>query len=346
MTKLFTPPSTSGTLIADPAKINQSAAHRLWYHYGAWAEGQTVWKDSGGTWHTQLSPYQGGSTDRVFYDGVLTSEEGPDEGLATAEQVYLGGHVYEVSDSVATELTSAGFGSYLNTEPVTLHWTQDEADLLSKVTISVDSPNVSASPVVEQTQGVFRLASGDDVAQSGLREFWTHPHTDGWTDTTATFTVDPPNFGTFGVGNVLPQAGVALRLNDDGATMRAVTINNNIIFGVSVLNIGVWAANLDGTGFVNRQHSFDFPDQFVPFPFTVEAVLVDNLVTISIYPAGGSIIEGPSHVETLDLDTDCGDAGTIPTPTGTGINGVLCAHIGTSSLSACRFGRVDFVRTS
>jgi hypothetical protein len=282
----------------------------------------------------------------VFYRGELVSESDPDEGLATAEQVYLGGHVHEVSDAVASELTSAGFGAYLNLENVTLHWTPDEAALLDKVTISVDSPNVSADPAVEQGQGVFRLASGDDDDQSGLREFWTHPHTDGWTDVTATFTVDPPNFGDFGGLDILPQSGVAHRLNDDGSQMRAVTVNNNILFGVSVLNIGVWEADLDGTNFANRQHSFDYPDQFVPFPFTVEATLVDNLITISIYPAGGSVIEGPSHVETLDLDVDCGDAGTIPTPTGTGVNGVLSAHLGTSDLSANRFGRVDFVRLS
>ncbi|NIR34905.1 MAG: hypothetical protein GWN07_02310, partial [Actinobacteria bacterium] len=76
------------------------------------SEGKTVWKDSLGVWHSSLSPYQGGST-TTTHDGGTTTVEGPDEGLATAEHVFLGGHVYTVDSSVAAELVAAGFGDNL-----------------------------------------------------------------------------------------------------------------------------------------------------------------------------------------------------------------------------------------
>lgn len=109
----FTPPTTDGRLIADPAKRGRSGAHALWSHYGSWATGKTVWKDSLGVWHESLTPYQGGATHRVFSGGVLISETGPDEGLDTAQVVYLGGHVHEITEAEAAELTTAGYGAYI-----------------------------------------------------------------------------------------------------------------------------------------------------------------------------------------------------------------------------------------
>lgn len=106
---LFRPPVTAGRLIADPAKRRRSGAHALWSHYGAWAAGQTVWKDAAGAWHSSSAPYQGGAVHRVFDGGVLVSETAVDAGLATAQEVYQGGHVYEVTEAKRDELVAAGF---------------------------------------------------------------------------------------------------------------------------------------------------------------------------------------------------------------------------------------------
>ncbi len=96
----------------DPAKVATDPAHALARFYGAWETGQTVWKDSQGVWHTSLIPYLGGATQTVHdWDGSTTT--GPDEGLATAQKVYLGGHVHTITDDEATELTAAGFGAFI-----------------------------------------------------------------------------------------------------------------------------------------------------------------------------------------------------------------------------------------
>jgi hypothetical protein len=136
----FTPPTTAGRLIADPAKRHRSGAHALWRHYGAWETGQTVWKDSLGVWHTALVPFQGGGVHRVFKDGVLVSETGPDEGLATAQVVYLGGHVYDITEAEATELINAGFGAGVDDIFI------DGGSALGEVNDFVDSGSASSPP--------------------------------------------------------------------------------------------------------------------------------------------------------------------------------------------------------
>lgn len=46
--------------------------------------------------------------------GVYSSYRYPSQGeVLAAEEVYLGGHIYEVSDSIAARLTTAGYGDYL-----------------------------------------------------------------------------------------------------------------------------------------------------------------------------------------------------------------------------------------
>jgi hypothetical protein len=108
----FTPPTTDGNLIADPAKVGSDPAHALFRHYGAWEAGKTVWKDAQGVWHESLSPYLGGAT-YTTHDGDETTTSGPDAGLATAQRVYLGGHVYEITSQEETELIAAGYGAYI-----------------------------------------------------------------------------------------------------------------------------------------------------------------------------------------------------------------------------------------
>lgn len=100
----FTPPVTDGV----PVSRSDDPGDTLWRYYGSWAMGQTVWKDQAGVWHAQTWPYQGGST-TTTHDGDTTTVTAPDEGLATAQEVYLGGHVHEISDAKAVELMDAGF---------------------------------------------------------------------------------------------------------------------------------------------------------------------------------------------------------------------------------------------
>lgn len=105
----FTPPVTDGNALGDPD--NPAIEHRLWRHYGAWAQGMTVWKDSLGVWHQNAYPYQGGGTTTVHdWDGTTTTT--PDEGIDTAAVVYLGGHEHpigEAGDADFDDLVAAGY---------------------------------------------------------------------------------------------------------------------------------------------------------------------------------------------------------------------------------------------
>ena len=68
-------------------------ATRLFRHYKRRARGQSVLKIDG-TYATYTYP----TTDQI----------------ASATEVYLGGHVYEVSSAIATALTNAGYGDQLS----------------------------------------------------------------------------------------------------------------------------------------------------------------------------------------------------------------------------------------
>lgn len=46
--------------------------------------------------------------------GVYSSYRYPSQGeVLAAEEVYLGGHIYEVDDATAARLTAAGYGEFL-----------------------------------------------------------------------------------------------------------------------------------------------------------------------------------------------------------------------------------------
>ena len=105
----FTPPTTAGMPTADPAK--NDVHNRHWSFFGSWAMGKTVWKDSEGTWHEAIFPYQGGE----FYrdgDGVTTTPTSVNH-LADAQVVYLGGHVYDLTAEEEADLIAGGYGDYI-----------------------------------------------------------------------------------------------------------------------------------------------------------------------------------------------------------------------------------------
>lgn len=78
-------------------------------------------------WFTPPSRLEKRGTDRLFgrvnvhqgltvikRDGFYSTVEIPaSDDFATAEEVYLGGHTYVVSEAIAAELVDAGYGSFL-----------------------------------------------------------------------------------------------------------------------------------------------------------------------------------------------------------------------------------------
>lgn len=78
-------------------------------------------------WFTPPTRYEKRGTDRLFgrvnvaqgqtvikRDGVYQTVELPEsDGFESAEEVYLGGHIYLINDEVATALTDAGYGEFL-----------------------------------------------------------------------------------------------------------------------------------------------------------------------------------------------------------------------------------------
>ena len=101
----FTPPFRDGRSMVGPPGHPLNPLMRYW---GAWATGATVWKDSLGAWHESIAPYEGGATQTV-HNGSVTTVRGPDEGLATAQVYYLGGHVYTITEAAADELEALGY---------------------------------------------------------------------------------------------------------------------------------------------------------------------------------------------------------------------------------------------
>lgn len=213
----------------------------------------------------------------------------------------------------------------------TRRYTIDNAGQLTKQTMAVDGTHTSSAAAAGGYLQVT-LSAGTAVGFSNLRDVYIRDGIVG-ADFHARTTFDPPFFGDAGGGvNILPQHGLVLRYQRD-TKQRAVLVNANIIFGVPMLNIGVWEANLDGTGFANRQAA-GFPAPFgLPFPYTVEARLDGNVVHARQWHVGDPVPgwDDPTLARTIDLDTDAGDAVAIPTPVGVGGAGLAAAHLGTST---------------
>ena len=87
----FTPPIalTNPPVLPD----TRGVAYRLFRHYGPWPVGRTV----------------------LRIDGVYATYDTPDQlTVASATEVYMGGHVYEISAATATALTNAGYGEFIS----------------------------------------------------------------------------------------------------------------------------------------------------------------------------------------------------------------------------------------
>lgn len=327
--RLFTPPTEPEIPLYDPD--DRRKVNALLRHYKPLEKGVTVLK-SGGAWA------------RAPYPSINQ--------LRDADKALLGGHVHEITDAEATELTAAGFGDRINLEDVELTFKPHQlARLATHWTLSTSGTDATGPAAVDgHERGVIGpLVAGASDDFGNLREWWLHEYTQGWTDSHIICEgIDPPYFGDQGDGNtIIPQGGAVLRAKFDGTYNRGVTINNGVFLSLPITNVGVWQALPDGTSYSNRQYSWPFFESLA-LPWAFEAKLQGNTVQIRIWTAGGRPPEWthPTQAKTINLDTDAGNAAAIPTPTGTGTNGLIVAHLGTDSRSQVRLRRTTFKRLS
>lgn len=314
----------------------------------------------------------------------ITTLEGPTEGILTAQEFFAGGHIHHITEAQRTKLETAGFGAGINiATPVVGTWKREELGLLERVLMTQvvgESSVVDVETLVppfdpahqpgEHPEGgeheriVFSHAmpDPDGSGQVTLREFFLHSDTDGWENVHVVCEgVDPPWFGTIAGGldnDLIPQGGTVLRFKPaagepDGRN-KGVTINNGSFLGIPVINIGVWSALPGGTGFLNRQFGtnlFAIPS----FPWAFEAFLVGSTVALRAWSAHDGHLPRPrwedftanddgSHVWVVDLETQAGDPGPNPTPTGPGSSGLIVAHLGRDPRSQVRLRRTSFNR--
>jgi hypothetical protein len=210
---------------------------------------------------------------------------------------------------------------------------------LTKQTFSVDGANNSTVAINPATAPgpylQFTLTAGVQGA-SNLRDIYVRSELVA-TDFHARFTTDPPFFGDPDAGGPLnainPQAGVGLRYQRD-TKQRAVVVWQNVTFLTTGILVGVWQANLDGTGFANRQYPILFPAPLgLSLPWTAEARLRGKIVDVRYWNPGQAVPgwKDPNQARSLNLDTDCGDSVAIPTPVGSGQAGWIAAHLGTDT---------------
>lgn len=244
---------------------------------------------------------------------------------------------------VSERVTRNRVADWLNRSGTRRHTVEKVAGQLTKHTMTVDGTHASAA-VVEDGYLKVALTAGTVPGFSNLRDAYIRDGITG-ADFHARATFDPPFFGDAGGGLlILPQHGLVLRYQRD-TKQRAVVVWQNIFFGVPTLNVGVWQANLDGTGFVNRNYPGWPPPVGLPFPYTVEARLRGNIVNARLWQVGDPVPnwDDPVRARTINLDTQAGDAVAVPTPVGVGGAGVVAAHLGTSTspLSAARYPLAD-----
>lgn len=323
---LFTPPTEEGQPLHDPD--DRRTINKLLRHYRPHQKGVTVVREAG-QWV------------EVSYPTINR--------LRDAEKVLLGGHVHEVTDAEAAELEAAGFGDRINIEDTELTFKPEQLARLSpKWLLTAQGSDATGPGAVDgHERGVFTLATGISDDFGNLREWFLHDFTEGWTDSHVICEgIDPPYFGEVEPSyHVIPQAGVVLRAQFDGTYNRGITINNGVFLDLPLLNIGVWQAHPDGSNFSNRQFSWPFFES-LPLPYAFEAILTGVQVQVRIWAAGGRPPDWshPTQARIINLDTDAGNAGAIPTPTDEGVNGLVVAHLGIDPRSQARLRRTTFRR--
>lgn len=338
---LFTPPVVDGYPL-------EGDGHPLFKFYGSWAQGQTVWQDSGGVWHANAFPYLGGAT-YTTHDSArgATTATGPDEGLATAQKVYLGGHVHTVTDAEATALTAAGYGARINIEPQEIHWVNREDALFTRKLVSQDGTFAFTLTAVDQTgQGVAVSGTPGSTA-SNQREWYTHNYTEGWADSEALTYLDPVSFVPG--GGINPQQGLVFRVSTVAGVHRGIAVWYDVAFGSpTIINIGVCHAPDDGSALTFRSTGFQPPLGPLAtnvLPYWLGAKVTGTSMQVRAYKPNQQPVPtfgDPVWAITVDLNS-FGDTGALPTPT-SGASGLWVAHAGVNPISWCRFGHTYFQR--
>jgi hypothetical protein len=339
----FEPPTAEGP--QHLSRYGDNPADKLFRHFSGQETGETVWRDPDSNYHQSQYPYQGGAEYRTYNDDDVTiTLDPPNDSLATALEVYPGGAISQISESQRTDLIAAGFGAGINNGPVFIDkWTTEDVAKLNRHVMSVADPNIPRDPTVVDGKAEFRLDG--NLGQGNRRDFYTHSDFEG-TDVVAETILDPlaygADIGDTPTSDVLPQLGLCLRYQNNGSTHTAITINNNIFFVVPFINVGVWKANVDGTGFLARTVSTVLARDF---PMGVEVDLSGNTISVRSFDITQPRppYTDPNYALIVDLDS-FGDIGAIPTPVGQGYGGLLVAHLGADSNCAGRFRKTIWRR--
>lgn len=325
----FSPPIEDGQAWGDTGHDSD----KLMRHFGAVPTGKTVWQDQALAWHEQQYPYAGRSDN---------------PGLAQARRVYVGGHVHDITDTQYVELVAAGYQNYLNIANTEMVWRPEQVSKLQLSNMSFTGDGaVPATPTVGGDQkGAFTLSAGPVDTSGGRRDFWLHRDI-RYQD----FEIETElNNVDYGVAGRLQQGGICCRYIETGGLKYAVVVNNNVFFFVPFMNVGVWKANLDGTGFINRQYSFPVESAFSPlFPHKLAIKLTGNICQVKTWQEGKQVPPWSNDKTTytnskaINLDTDAGspaEVANIPTPTGYGGAGFMACHLGTSAV--IKYGYTKF----
>lgn len=131
---------------------------------------------------------------------------------------------------------------------VDLTWRDGDESLLTPQVFANDPPFVIA-PTVADRFVAFEATAGDVPASSSHRELWLVDGTEGLEFVRALVGPRRSWYST-----VTPQHGVGVRYTEGGGRRSTIIAWQNIAFGFWwTMNVGVWASNLDGQGFMNRQ---------------------------------------------------------------------------------------------
>lgn len=318
----FSPPIGIGIAWGDPD--SSDPAQRLMSFYGSLPQGETVYKTQAGQYIQTQYPSAG-------------RPDAP--GLDQAIEYYLGGHIYDITDTQALLLIINGYSAYVNKQIVDLtYWKHTDLAKFTRVILTENSSAVPVLGINSAEQGTVTESSGLEPFLDSSRNFWKHADLEGNTDFDATCILDPLNYGLSPEGQVIAeQAGLALRIQVTGGKHRGITINNNIFFVIPHLNIGVWSSDADGTNFLNRQQSLAI-GLLLPFPYQFDIKLRSNIIQVRAYTPGllPPSWTDPIYAITIDLDS-FGDTVNNPTPIGEGSAGPIGAHLGTDPRVAARF---------
>jgi hypothetical protein len=341
---VFTPPSVEDT----PYGQKDEPSYYLMRYYGGEPTGLTIWRDQGGVYHQSLYPYQGGDETFNFDNGVLVSHTGPIPGLATATEIYQGGHVYQVDNTTALDLIVAGYGGYLNHVPLDVLWDANfqVGNLWTRRVISQDGDAAfSLQSISSEGVGVL-TKSGGPVTASNQREWWAHDWTTGWTDFECQTQFKPRSFTDTPLTN--PQHGLVGRIGNDGTSYFGVAAWHDIAFlSPAIINIGVCYSNIAAPNLVFRSVNHTFPPGvgfLDKFPINLGFRVIGTTATIRFWTATMPRPEWTDPIWSFSVDLNSfGDTVGLPTPT-QGQAGYWLGHGGNLVQSYPRFGLSYFKR--